>query len=82
MYIGTVQPVPKEPHQFTEGTGTDNSALLRIALTGPPNYLLKEGFIFLLYSKAKSLRGGLSPVPGAGCSAIFECLQALCATVR
>lgn len=67
MYTGTVRPVPKELQQFTEGTGTDNSALLRIALTGPPNYLLKEHFIFLLLSKAKSLQGGLNPVPGAGC---------------
>lgn len=53
MYIGMVWLVPKELHQFTEGTGTDNSALLHIALTGPPNYLLKECFIFLLLSKAK-----------------------------
>lgn len=51
MYIGTVQLVPKELHQFIEGTGTDNSALLRMVLTGPPNYLLKERFIFLLLSK-------------------------------
>lgn len=35
MHICTVQLIPKELHQFTEGTGTDNAALLRIALTGP-----------------------------------------------
>lgn len=50
MYFGTVQLVLNELHQFTEGTGTDNSALLCIALAGPPNYLLKEHFIFLLLS--------------------------------
>lgn len=50
MYFGTVQLVLNELYQFTEGTGTDNSTLPCIALTRPPNYLLKEHFIFLLLS--------------------------------
>lgn len=47
MYFGTVL---NELHQFAEGTGTDSSGLFCRALTGPPNYLLKEHFIFLLLS--------------------------------
>lgn len=65
LYIGTVWLVLQELHHFTEGTGIDNSTLLRIALTGPPNYLLKERFIFLVLSQAKTLQGGLNPVPAA-----------------
>lgn len=65
LYIDTVWLVLQELHHFTEGTGIDNSTLLHIALTGPPNYLLKERFIFLLLSQAKTLQGGLNTVPVA-----------------